>query len=198
MFSKKTSNPYCQLTCGPVEHKTESKKKELNPVWNEKFRFPLTQNVEGRFLPATLRLQVYDCGWGDTAIGECEIDLNKWFASNSKDEASTRWLSLAIDKAKSRSNLGGELEVKLQYTSSSITNTSGVRHNGKDELDNERESEEDGEEEEDKKDKTKNEIEENQKTQSEIKKEMERLEQIEVKPGDYAISVHIIEVRRGR
>ena len=92
-------------------------------------------------------------------------------------------------------NLGGELEVKLQYTSSSITNTSGVRHNGKDELDNERESEEDGEEEEDKKDKTKNEIEENQKTQSEIKKEMERLEQIEVKPGDYAISVHIIEVR---
>ena len=88
-----------------------------------------------------------------------------------------------------------EVGIKFLYCS---TVASTVGHNGKDELDNERESEEDGEEEEDKKDKTKNEIEENQKTQSEIKKEMERLEQIEVKPGDYAISVHIIAWRSFR
>ena len=93
-------------------------------VIRARFRFPLTRNIEGKFLPATLKLKVYDKGWaipggsGDTVIGEKTIDLNQWYKkySDASVPAAT-WLNLLVDETISPPKLAGEVNYSVQYVS---------------------------------------------------------------------------------
>ncbi|KAH9322995.1 hypothetical protein KI387_017634, partial [Taxus chinensis] len=69
---RRSSDPYVLLKLGPNIGSTPVVKKNLNPVWNTQFQFPLTDFNRC----SSLQLQVWDKDrFSDDYMGEAEIDL---------------------------------------------------------------------------------------------------------------------------
>lgn len=73
-----SSDPYCKLIAGDQTFQTQVINNNLNPEWNETFKFKSFQN------PSKLRLEVYDYdkATDDDIIGYNEYDLNQLFIDN--------------------------------------------------------------------------------------------------------------------
>ncbi|RYH28936.1 hypothetical protein EON65_10335 [archaeon] len=201
------SSPYVKLQLGSEHHKTKHILRNLNPTWKEQIIFkPVTDPS------LTLQLSIKDHeSMLDGFIGRIALSLSQF----TDKKPVTKWHKLKNKKCEEDGVERGEVEVKVHWRYSSIVQQEisdskdsmksikkamhAMHHLGQmlgaeEESDEEVEGEDGGEggEAVDREENPEDKSEEEKKKDEEHLKE---LESIDVKPGDYQVIVHIIEVR---
>ncbi|GMI00136.1 hypothetical protein TrVE_jg577 [Triparma verrucosa] len=194
LMGKGSSDPRVVVTVGGVKKKTEVIHKNLNPIWNEKFVFEITD------LESAVQIVVEDEDFGGVSadfMGKVVVPL---LQLQSK-KPMRAWKRLGNKAAKSDSTKRGEIEVLLHWkynpqakrrkqSSFGFMNSFGL---------NAEESDEEADYDPaslEATPKTEEEIRKEQEEKAEAKKkQMEEIGDIQIKSGDYQIQVHIIEVR---
>ncbi|XP_074574512.1 putative ADP-ribosylation factor GTPase-activating protein AGD13 [Curcuma longa] len=133
-----TSDPYVILNLGRQKVQTTVKNSNLNPVWNEEFKFTVPQRY------GALKLQVYDHDMfsADDIMGEAEVDLQpmitaalafgdpellgnmqigRWFKTNDNALIKDSFINIVDGKVKQEVHLKlqnverGEIELELEW-----------------------------------------------------------------------------------
>ncbi|KAJ7297142.1 hypothetical protein O6H91_08G112600 [Diphasiastrum complanatum] len=107
-----SANPYCVLDFYGQRRKTTVKRNDLNPVWNEKFEFVVTDPSE--MAMEILEIQIFSEKWNrsrDSFLGRVQIP-----GSSFGKQSDAAILAYPLQKRSIMSHVKGELRLRLWYS----------------------------------------------------------------------------------